>query len=367
VRRTAPGDLLSDADRAEAARTIALQPVGPGRLLRSHLRALRLAPRAYVRTLAAALREAPAGARDRLWQLFYFAEAAVLAIDCRDAGIRHLHVHFANFACDVAMLATALGVGPSTWSFTMHGPSELFDVRRARLALKTERARFVVCISDFARSQLMRLVAPSEWEKLSVIHCGVDAAVYGAVERPERETVRIVCVGRLVPDKGQAVLLEAVAELAREGLAVELELIGDGEDRGRLEAIASRLGIADRVRFAGAVAQDRTAEHYARADVFCLPSFAEGVPVVLMEAMATAMPVISTRIAGIAELVEDGVSGFLVAPGRADELAAAIRRLAGDPGLRARMGAEGRRKVEADFALDRSAGALAELFARQVP
>jgi glycosyltransferase involved in cell wall biosynthesis len=145
--------------------------------------------------------------------------------------------------------------------------------------------------------------------------------------------------------KGQAVLLDAIGELARRGVPVELTLAGDGPERARLERRAAQLGIQHRVTFAGAVANDRVADLYAAADVFCTSSFAEGLPTVLMEAMAMGLPVVATRINGIPELVEDGVTGLLVSPARADALAAALERLATHPEERQRMGHAGRRKV----------------------
>lgn len=241
----------------------------------------------------------------------------------------------------------------------MHGPTEFDDVTRYALAEKVRRARFVAVISDYARSQLMKLVEPAHWRRLEVVHCGVDPAHFEPVDRSGRSApLRVLTVGRLVPDKGQAVLLEAVALLGARGVDVELTLVGDGPERESLQAAAGRS-----VRFAGAVGQDLVRAHYTAADVFALPSFAEGVPVVLMEAMATGLPVVSTRIAGIAELVDHGVGGLLVAPGRAEPVAEALERLAADPLLRARLGRAGRERVVARYDIADAVERLAELFA----
>jgi glycosyltransferase involved in cell wall biosynthesis len=175
--------------------------------------------------------------------------------------------------------------------------------------------------------------------------------------------LRILNVARLAEVKGQIVLLDAVAALREQGLAVTATIVGDGPQSDALHVHAGRLGIRDAIDLPGAVGQDKLRAYYERADLFCAPSFAEGVPVVLMEAMAMGLPVIATRIMGVPELVDDGVSGRLVAPGRADVLAAAIRDLAGDAGRRAAMGSAGREKVVAEFDVDRSAARLAELFA----
>jgi glycosyltransferase involved in cell wall biosynthesis len=196
-----------------------------------------------------------------------------------------------------------------------------------------------------------------------VVHCGLDTAAFSPAERRDGDgTLRILNVARLTGVKGHPVLLEAVAELRRGGRDVRLTIVGDGPERERLRRQASELGIDSAVDLPGAVGQDRIRDHFAAADVFCVPSFAEGVPVVLMEAMAMELPVVATRVMGVGELVEDGVHGLLVAPARADRLADALAQLADDPERRARMGAAGRRKVQAEFEQDASAARLAELF-----
>lgn len=362
VRRAA--ELLSDEDREESLRTRALVPPRAADLLAAHLRALTKRPRRYASTLRLALALSAPGARALLWQVFYFGEAVLMWESCARNGTRHIHAHHANVASDVALLASHLGGRGWSWSFTMHGPTELFDVRAHRVAEKVERAHFVACVSEYARSQLMGLVGTREWEKLRVVRCGLDPARFAPVERAGREHPReILNVGRVVPVKGQALLLRAVAELARAGVDARLTLVGEGPQLPELEALADRLGIARRVEFAGAVGQGEIAAYYAHADVFAMPSFAEGLPVVLMEAMATGLPVVASRITGIPELVEEGVSGLLVAPGRLDELIAALARLLREPAeRRVQMGSAGRARVESEFAVDRTAAELRALF-----
>ena len=367
VRRPAAHELLSSIDRQEDEATFSLLPASPLRVMKVHLEELVRHPRSYLSTLRLALRLGGGGLRGLVWRLFYFAEAMLLVRWCRDRGIGHVHAHFANVGADVALLAAEYGRAsgrPGSWSFTMHGPTEFADVERHRLARKVEHASFVVCISDFCRSQLMALVKQRHWDKLHVVHCGVnpDSFAPPPARGPSSGPLEVLVLGRLVPEKGQALLLEAVAALTRAGRDVRLSVVGDGPDRERLEALARRLGIAGETHFAGAVALTETAGWYEAADVFCLPSFAEGVPVVLMEALATGVPVVTTQIAGIPELVEDGVSGFLVPPGRADRLADALAVLADDPDGRRRMGEAGRRRVLADYNVKRSALLLHRIF-----
>jgi colanic acid/amylovoran biosynthesis glycosyltransferase len=372
VRRASANHLLADADCVAFQTTSTILPPRWRRLLGAHLRAAATAHVAYLRTLALALRLSPPGLRGRLWQLFYFVESVVLWDECRRRGIRHIHVHFANVAADVALLATELGSATvcdqqASWSFTMHGPTEFYDVSRFRLSAKVQHARFVVCISDYARSQLMSLCDPTVWNKLHVIHCGVPLDQFTNLQMHEsKDAPTVVCVGRMVPEKGQTVLLEAVALLARRNIRIQLKLAGEGRSRAPLERLAEDLGLASQVTFVGAIGQEAIHALYAEAAIFCLPSFAEGVPCVLMEAMAMQVPVVSTLITGVPELIDDGRTGLLVTPGRADQLADALERLLSDPALCREMTSAARDKVTREFNTEISAEQLYELFVRQL-
>jgi glycosyltransferase involved in cell wall biosynthesis len=244
----------------------------------------------------------------------------------------------------------------------MHGPTELHEMTRFNLARKVAAADLVVCISDFCRAQLMAITEPGLWPKLVVVHCGVEPD-----ELPVRGSGRvagahILSVGRLVPEKAQSVLLDAIAGLVERGIEVSATVVGDGPDMSRLVAQCAALGLDQRVTFTGALGQDQLRGRWERADVFCLPSFDEGVPVVLMEAMACGIPVVTTRIAGIPELVDDGVNGVLVPPGRADLLAAALEALLNDPETCRRLGAAGRETVVREFDVRTEAAELGQSF-----
>jgi glycosyltransferase involved in cell wall biosynthesis len=372
IRRAAAGEVLSEADRAEARSTYAILPVTPWRLAGAHLGALLRYPRAYRTTLVRALKLAPAGLRGRLWQMFYFGEAVLLWDHARRRRVGHLHAHFANVGSDVALLAAHLGAaagrGPRSWSMTMHGSTEFYDVHEHRLPEKVADAAFVACISDFTRSQLMLSADPAHWGKLELVRCGVDPRAFAPVARDgDRPPLRVLTVSRLVPGKGFALLLDALADAVGRGHDLVLEVVGDGPDGDALRARARRLGIDGRVTWLGAVGQDEIRRSYEQADVFCLPSFAEGVPVVLMEAMAVELAVVATRIAGIPELVSDGESGLLVTPARADELAEALARLAADEPLRRRLGRAAREAVLDGYAADHWARVLAGVFEHRVP
>jgi glycosyltransferase involved in cell wall biosynthesis len=260
-------------------------------------------------------------------------------------------------------LATRLHGRGLPWSFRVHGTLEFDNVDAHAISDKVRLADRVVCVSDFSRAQLMRLVEPEHWSKLVVVHCGVEPAAYaGDGAALHRNPVEILTVGRLEAMKGFPLLIDAFAQLVRAGIDVRLTVVGDGPDAERLRGQVSRHGIADRVTLTGALDAEAVTQRLSTADIFCLPSFAEGVPVVLMEAMAAGVPVVSTRVMGIPELVEDETSGLLVAPGRVSPLVAALRRLAEDPATRRAMGRAGRAAIAAGFDVDTSAGQLLELF-----
>ena len=372
VHQANPEHLLAEVDEQEAQRTWNIFPLDARSFVRAHLKAAVRHPAAYARTLGRAISSSPPGLRSVVWQVFYFAEAIVLWDYVGPLGARHLHAHLANVAADISWWASAFGreVEPGTgwgWSFTMHGPTELFSTERFNLARKVENADRVICISEYTRSQLMYLTGPQHWDKLHVVHCGADLTRYPYVHPEPHPGFAVLCVARLVPQKGLDILMGATAVLAAHGLDIRLVMVGSGPQDAALRAKVDQLGLHDRVRFEGAVGQDDMAGYFAAADVFCLPSFAEGVPVVLMEAMATGRPVVATRVAGVPELVEDGVSGLLVPPGSTAELARALEQLAASPEQRLRFGIAGRRRVEQDFDAEVCAAKLADAFRQMAP
>jgi glycosyltransferase involved in cell wall biosynthesis len=358
VRRTGPEHHRGPAEKAEAAATFNLleRARNPLHLIGAQVAGLKH-PRRYFGTLARAFGLRGPGLVSAVYQLIYFLEAAVLARHLRDQGVTHLHGHFAQASATVAMLAARLADIP--FSFTLHGPADFNDPRLWRLDAKIAAAKFVACISHYCRSQGMLVSPVGDWPKLKIIHCGVEPGRYVGHPAQGKE---ILFVGRLAAAKGVPVLIEALPQIRGTHPEAHLTLIGDGPERGFLEDRVRRLGLSDAVTFAGYRSQDEVAEALDRAAIFALPSFAEGVPVVLMEAMAARRPVVATRITGIPELVEDGVSGRLVVPGDVTSLASAISDILADPAAAARMGENGRAKVEAEFDIRREATKLAALF-----
>lgn len=359
---------LSRVDMEESSTTINVLPTTIVRLVRAHSRALKYSMSGYLKTLQGALRYGQRRPRYVLWQIFYFAEAMVVWEECESRAVRHIHSHFANVSSDVARLVRAFGrfSGQTDfkWSFTMHGPAEFFDPTHFGLRQKVLDADLVLCISDFCRAQLMAISPSAEAAKMHVVHCGVDPGELLFVERvsPVPRELRILSVGRLAPVKGFIFLIDAVKLLRARGVNVEVQIVGDGPERDRLERRAAAAGVADQVRLRGAVGQDDLRRFWEWADLFVSSSLMEGVPVVLMEAMAEGIPVVATRVAGVPELVEDGISGRLVPPARADMLAESVCELYSDWGQAQSYARAARQKIEADFNSSEIALDIARLF-----
>ncbi|MBL9051529.1 MAG: glycosyltransferase family 4 protein [Tabrizicola sp.] len=361
IRKPSASDFPGIEEQKALAETFYVKAAAtnPVRLLLTHARLLARAPGRWFRTLGLAIRTRAPGLKALLWQLFYFAEAGVLAEHLRQRGVRHLHNHFGNSSCSVAMLASSLSEIP--FSFTEHGPAIFFEVKDWALSEKIARAKFVVAISHFCRSQLMLFSRPADWDKIAIVHCGVEVTAYGNHPR-EGFGKRIAFVGRLDPVKGALLLVEAMAQVLRTHPDATLSLAGDGPARAPAEARARALGIEGAVHFLGYLSQGQVAELLDQSDMLVLPSFAEGLPVVYMEALASRIPVVASRVAGVQELVEDGVTGYTVPPGDVVSLADRIARLMSDPALALSMGKAGRHAVERDFDIRNETLWLAELF-----
>ncbi len=353
IRKTGAEHLVGEEQKAEAANTFYVLNAAkkPIHLLKCHFKFLRENPARYARAAWLALRTNQGGLRNSIYQFFYFLEAAVLGAHLRDNGVTHLHNHIAKSSCSVAMLMSEMTGIP--FSFTLHGPDIFFAPGFWRLDKKIEKAKFVSCISHYCRSQAMAHSDSAHWDKLHIVHCGVDPARYDGA--PARGGKRLLFVGRLAAVKGLPVLLEALKGQPD----LSLTVIGDGPDRKALERAAKPLGA--RIEFVGYKSQTEVAEALKSHDIFVLPSFAEGVPVVLMEAMATARPVVTTQIAGVPELVEDRISGRLVAPGDVDALSEVLADLVDSPQSQSDMGQAGRAKVLKEFTLSSEAAWLSQL------
>jgi colanic acid/amylovoran biosynthesis glycosyltransferase len=355
------GDIVDAEDVEERARTRYVLRDGALPLLSSLFLMIMTRPLRTFKALAIVWRMSRRSERPLPIHLIYLAEACRIKRWLSDKNICHLHVHFGTNAAEVAMLVKALG-GPG-WSFTIHGPEEFNKAPLLGLPEKVRSCTFVTAISSFGRSQIYRLVDYSDWGKVKIVHCGLDTGFLSAGGTPVPNARRLVCIGRLTAQKGHLVLVEAARQLAAQGVDFELILAGDGERRAEIEALIARHGLASRVKITGWIDGARVRQEILASRALVLPSFAEGLPVVIMEAMSLRRPVISTFVAGIPELVRDGSEGWLVPASDVDALANAIRGCL-DTGLEEleRMGAAAQARVRARHDIDKEIVQLAALF-----
>ena len=317
------------------------------------------APWRFLGVLHCALRLSRTTDHRALHHLVCVAEACRVLTWCREARVGHVHAHFGTNSAEVVMYAHLLG-GPR-YSFTAHGPDEF--LAPLGLAQKILHAAFVVAISSFGRSQLYLRSAAAEWPKIHVVHCGIEAGFFAEADNATPDSPRLVCVGRLCEAKGQMLLVEAVGRLRTQGVHLQLVLAGDGPMRAEIDRAVATHALGDRIRITGWIGSDQVRQELAAARALVLPSFAEGLPVVIMEAMALRRPVLSTYVAGIPELVRDQETGWLFPAGSVEALAAAIADCLSRPlaDLR-RMGEAGHRRILERHSIDVGAGKLARLF-----
>tara|TARA_R110002049_G_scaffold23781_7_gene84825 strand:- start:38268 stop:39464 length:1197 start_codon:yes stop_codon:yes gene_type:complete len=351
--------LVDPQDRQEAAKTRYVLPAGPLALLGDTARALMAAPGRFAQALRLVWRCGRGSETGVVRHLIYLAEACYLVPRMRAAGVTHAHAHFGTNAAMVAMLCHALG-GPR-YSFTTHGPEEFDSPRALALGEKIRHASFAVAISQFGRSQLCRWAAPGDWDKIKVVHCGIEPAKFAEIAPLPKGPRRMVAIGRFVEQKGQLALVTAMARLKLSHPDLHLTLIGDGEMRHAIERAIADHGLSGQITLTGWVDEDRIAAELATAHALVMPSFAEGLPMVVMEAMAAARPVIATYIAGTPELVQPEVNGWLVPAGDIDALAGAMAGLAEAPlNKLTNMGKSGRKRALARHDVAREAAKLAE-------
>jgi colanic acid/amylovoran biosynthesis glycosyltransferase len=230
------------------------------------------------------------------------------------------------------------------------------------LAEKVRNCAFVVAITSYGRSQLYRLVEHQLWPKIKVVHCGLEPAFFAAAASPPGVR-RLVCVGRLCEQKGQLLLVEAARRLATQGVEFELVLVGDGEMRADIEELITRYKLQTKVRITGRISSEQLRDEILSARALVLPSFAEGLPMVIMEAMALRRPIISTYVAGIPELVRPNEDGWLVPAGDVEELVQAMQACLEAPiETLARMGESAYKRVLERHNVDTQAAQLCELF-----
>jgi colanic acid/amylovoran biosynthesis glycosyltransferase len=348
-----PFDQLTPVEQEEAQDVFYVQRQGAGSMLRTHLATLLRRPAGYLRGLRCALATGRAG-------MLYFIEAVIAGDWMMRQRLSHVHIHYCS---TVGLIATR--IFPITMSVTFHGQAEFVDPAGFQLLEKIQASLFCRAISLHGRSQMLKVTDYREWPKIEVTFLGVDPREFTPRPfRAEPDPFQIVCVGQLAPVKGQHMLVEAIDLLVREGRRVRLRIAGDGPDRAGLEEDIAQRKLGQQVMMEGYLNQDKLRALYAESDALALPSFAEGLPVVLMEAMAMEIPCVATWITGIPEIIAHERNGLLAPPGDAEALAQAIARLMDDAGLRRSLGQQGRVTILEKFDLRKNTEELARIFRR---
>jgi len=360
--RGARPDLKDPADRGEAERTEVVLGQGVIRLILAALILLLSRPARTLHAIGTARRLSAAGVKSKVRHVAYWLEAAWVVRRLDGLRVEHLHAHFGTNPAAVAAIAHAWGGPP--FSFTVHGPDEFDAPVSLSLRAKIEAASFVAAISDYGQSQLMRWSSPDDWAKMGVVRCGLDRDFLNATPSlVQADSTEFLCVGRLSAQKGLPLLIAACDRLRAGEERFTLTIVGDGEMRDWLQADIARRNLGAIIALAGIRTAAEIRDHLERCRAFVLPSFAEGLPVVIMEALALRRPVISTAIAGIPELVDDSC-GWLIPAGSEEALADAMRAAlhASSDELSAK-GAVGRDRVQRMHDVDLNAALLLERLA----
>ncbi len=363
IRRPSTAEVMSDRDRHALATTWYALPAKPLEICRAIIWVSFTRPLGVLRILGTALQHRPPGLRSFLFAIFYWIEAIMLCRVLERRGIEHLHNHFANPAAIVGLLATRLIEIP--WSLTLHGISEFDYPAGLLLPEKINAAKFVACVSHFGRAQAFRVTDPSQWDKLIIVRCGIDLSEFSLdpIDKPQARP-RIICIGRLSPEKGHMGLLRAFAQQRKAGLDAALCLVGDGPERQRINQEIIRLGLEDDCELLGIMPTRQVLLEIQKCDLLVMASFMEGLPIVLMEALGLGVAVVAPCVAGIPELVSDDC-GLMFSPGNWDELGTAMSQLITDPERRKILGKVGRKRIEDEYDIKKAVKPLLRHFASQ--
>ncbi|PHV62675.1 glycosyltransferase family 4 protein [Cyanobacterium aponinum] len=354
-------ELVDDEDKEELLKTRFILELGIKGLLFYLLRVILFQPLNFIKALILTFKIGYRSERGVMVNLIYLVEACVLSFWLKQEQIRHIHAHFGTNSTTVAMLTSLLG--NISYSFTIHGPEEFDKPDAIALSEKIKRATFVVTISNYGKSQVYRWCEYQDWQKVHVIHCGLDEKFIKAEITPIPSENNLVCVGRLCPQKGQLLLLDAIARLKQKGIICQLTLVGDGELRQEIEKLAEKLHIKSQINITGWASSEEVKMKINEAKLMVIPSFAEGLPVVIMESFALGRPVISTYVAGIPELVVENESGWLCFAGDVESLREKLEKaLSLSPEKLNQIGIISKKKVKYNHDIEIEAKKLKNLF-----
>ena len=363
IRRTGDEHIVGAEQIEERKGTFCVLPPNLWQLIISHLLLIFKSPLRYLQAIKLAWKTRQQGIKGTAYQLFYFIEAGVIAAELKRRNVGHIHNHSADSSGNVTMLASVMA--DLTFSMTIHGPGLFFEPHRWALDEKFSRCLFAICISNFCRSQCMLFSPKQTWHKMHIVHCNVDTELFDVVSH-DKSGHNLLYVGRLASVKGLPILFQSLQQLKSTNEDFTLTLIGDGSERSDLEKLVEELQLQDHVKFVGYKSQQEVREYLQQTDVFVLPSFAEGVPVSLMESMATGVPVIATQVGGVSELVDNGVNGYLVPAGDSVSLAEKMEILLGDTKLRNQFAQASRMTIEKEFNMPIETQKLYKLFKENV-
>lgn len=358
---------LSEESKQYVEESNYIFPIEWRKFFLAHIQIITKYPLRYISTFFFVLSRRGESFRNRLRTLYHFLEAVSLAPIMIDGGIDHIHAHFSINAATIAfVLSRLLNI---SFSFTAHN---IFFSDRLILKDKVTSAKFIVAISDYSKQFLLKLI-PMDGiaNKIHIVHCGLSPEEFSPADKIVKDDVpELLFVAQLEERKGAPFLIEACRLLSLQGFKFQCHIIGDGPQRAQLQKLISDYGIADQVKLLGALPQEDVRSFLESADIFILPCITadngdmDGIPVSLMEAMAMEIPVISTRVSGIPELINDGESGILVEQKDSAALCQAIGHLVSDPGLSDQLAFHGRQKIVEDFNLHQTCGEIGELFQR---
>lgn len=359
--RYSEDQLVDISDQKELDKTQFILNIGVAGLVINILKTIAFNPVNFLQALILTIKVGYGSDRGILRNLAYLAEACVLSFWLKKEQIKHIHAHFGTNSTTVAMLCCVLD--DFTYSFTIHGPEEFDKPMAIALPEKIKRATFVVAISSYGKSQIYRWCDYQQWGKIHIIHCGLEEKFIQTDVTSITQENRLVCVGRLCPQKGQLLLLQAIGRLKEKGIICILTLVGDGELREEIEHLAEKLDIKEQIKITGWASSDEVKQQITQAKLMVMPSFAEGLPVVIMESLALGIPVISTYVAGIPELVINGESGWLIPAGDIDALTVVIELALNLPVEKLEeMGKKGKIAVNQNHDINKETETLKKLF-----
>jgi glycosyltransferase involved in cell wall biosynthesis len=354
-------DIVDPIDVAEQKLTRYVLGKGVFPLLISTVLMALLHMRKFLATAKLTLAMIPRSERSFAHHIVTLFEACHLARWLGKSPVDQIHAHFGTNSAELAMLASSLSGIP--YSFTVHGCGEFDAPVALRLDLKAKHAKFVSVISDFCAAQVWRWIDFQDWPKVSVVACGLDPNYFVKDITPPTHPHRLVCVGRLCGEKGFTILIAALAQVRAAGIAAELVLVGDGELREYIEGLIEQHRLTDAVRITGWATSKQVQEEILAGRAMVLSSFAEGLPVVVMESYALGRPVVSTRIAAIPDLVKDVETGWLFSPGSVSDAVRAITECLKTPEAECEaMAVRGQRLVFQHHNIEVEAAKLASLF-----